>query len=129
MNFQRFEHVNQICRDLDRTQHFYQTLFPEWTVRAEGEHQGWRWRHLGDDHYYLALNQPPVGTVTDPATGHIDHIGLVIRDASAMQARLDQHQIPYEVYHSPETTLRLYVDDPDGTQVELVAYQPDYPLR
>jgi hypothetical protein len=26
-NFQRFEHINQLCQDLQATQQFYQTFF------------------------------------------------------------------------------------------------------
>ncbi|MDJ0694854.1 MAG: hypothetical protein QNJ49_04300 [Mastigocoleus sp. MO_167.B18] len=42
MNFHRFEHINQSCKNLDVTRQFYQTLFPECYVRAEGEEDGWK---------------------------------------------------------------------------------------
>lgn len=129
MNFHRFEHVNQSCRDLDTTRQFYQTLFPDWFVRAEGEDAGWRWMHFGDRQFYLALNQPPNSANITQSTGHLDHIGFVIADGAAMKTILDTHGIPYEVYQSPETKLRIYVHDPDGTQVELVEYQDNYALR
>lgn len=129
MNFYRFEHVNQSCKDLDATRQFYQILFPDWVVRAEGKEAGWRWMHFGDRQFYLALNQPPNSATVPPSTGHLDHIGFVITDGAAMQAVLDTHSIPYEIYRSPETKFRIYVHDPDGTQVELVEYQEDYALR
>ncbi|MDX2230936.1 MAG: bleomycin resistance protein [Leptolyngbyaceae cyanobacterium bins.349] len=129
MNFHRFEHINQCCRNLDATRQFYQTLFPEWFVRAEGNDQGWRWMHFGNEQFYLALNQPPNTDTVSSSTGHLDHIGFVITDGEAMTTLLDTHHIPYEIYHSPETKCRIYVIDPDGTQVELVQYAADYALR
>jgi len=128
MNFQRFEHINQLCKDINATQQFYQTLFPDWYVRAEGEDSGWRWMHLGNQQFYLALNQPPQSKHSD-STGHVDHIGFVIEDGEAMKALLEQHNIPYEIYHSPETKARIYVTDPDGTELEFVDYQADYALK
>ncbi|MEN9521048.1 MAG: hypothetical protein RLZZ381_3636 [Cyanobacteriota bacterium] len=55
MQFHRFEHVNQICQDLEETRQFYQTLFPNWEVRAEGEEDGWHWLHFGDRQFYKDL--------------------------------------------------------------------------
>lgn len=129
MNFYRFEHVNQSCKNLDATCQFYQILFPEWVVRAEGEEAGWRWMHFGNHQFYLALNQPPDTTNVTQSTGHLDHIGFVIADGAAMTTILDTHGIPYDIYRSPETKCRIYVHDPDGTQVELVEYQENYALR
>lgn len=129
MNFHRFEHINQSCKDLEATRQFYQTLFPEWTVRAEGEDAGWRWMHFGNHQFYLALNQPPNAASVSTSTGHLDHIGFVIADGEAMKQVLEVNGIEYEVYKSPETKVRIYVNDPDGTQVELVEYKNDYALK
>jgi catechol 2,3-dioxygenase-like lactoylglutathione lyase family enzyme len=129
MKFRRFEHINQTCQDLQKTRDFYETLFPDWQVRAQGEEDGWIWQHFGDHQFYLALNQPPAGTEVSPTTGHLEHIGFVIDDGAAMQLLLDAHNIEYVVFNSPETKYRIYVNDPDGTEVELVEYQNDYLLR
>lgn len=128
MNFHRFEHVNQICRDLEATRKFYQTLFPDWYVRAEGTVDGWKWMHFGNAQFYLALNQPPASEA-NPSTGHIDHVGFVIDDGDKMKAVLDANGIEYSTYNSPETRSRIYVSDPDGTEIELVDYQESYALR
>ncbi|MFQ3613653.1 MAG: VOC family protein [Cyanobacteriota bacterium] len=124
MSFRRFEHVNQACADLDVTRRFYQTLFPEWRIRAEGSGAGWHWIHLGDDQFYMALNQAEDPGRLSQSTGHVDHIGFVIEVGQAMQDLFQAHGIPYELYTSPETRFRLYIYDPDGTQIELVEYQP-----
>ncbi len=129
MQFHRFEHVNQICQDLEGTRQFYQTLFPNWEVRAEGEEDGWYWMHFGDRQFYLALNQPPDPSQFTKSTGHLDHIGFVIDDSEAMTALLDTKGIKYYTYKSPETKCRIYVSDPDGTELELVEYKDDYALK
>jgi len=46
-----------------------------------------------------------------------------------MTALLDTQGIEYVIFNSPETKYRIYVNDPDGTEVELVEYQDDYQLR
>ena len=56
MNLIRFEHINVSCKDINATKKFYQTLFPDWYVRAEGVFEGRRWMHLGNNQFYLALN-------------------------------------------------------------------------
>lgn len=129
MQFQRFEHINQTCRNLDETREFYQTLFPDWTIRAEGVEGGWHWQHFGDRQFYLALNQPPKNTEVTQSTGHLEHLGFVIEDGEAMKKLLDQQGIEYTVFKSPETKTRIYVNDPDGTEIELVDYEDTYELR
>jgi catechol 2,3-dioxygenase-like lactoylglutathione lyase family enzyme len=129
MKFHRFEHVNQLCQNLETTRQFYQTLFPDWYVRAEGTEDGWHWQHFGDRQFYLALNQPPNASEVTKSTGHVDHIGFVIDNSEAIKAVLDANGIKYYTYKSPETKSRIYVSDPDGTELELVEYEDDYDLK
>lgn len=131
MNFKRFEHVNLNCRDLDATRAFYQRLFPDWVVRAEGEANGIRWMHLGNPQFYLSLNETPEATRSHQTYSGIgiNHVGFVIDDSDAITALLQANGLNYYTYISPETRLRIYVDDPDGNEIELVEYNPDYPLK
>lgn len=130
MNFFRIEHVNKACQNLDATLQFYQTLFPEWFVRAENRSGGYRWVHFGNEQFYLSLYESPNAAQPVPLdTGNIDHVGLVIQDGEKMMALLDANRLEYFVEDSPETNYRIYVKDPDGTFLELVEYQPDYALR
>lgn len=47
-----------------------------------------------------------------------------------MQAILDRAGIPYEVSdEAPETAFRVYVNDPDGNEIELIEYAKTYALR
>ncbi|MCU0567270.1 MAG: VOC family protein [Oculatellaceae cyanobacterium Prado106] len=132
MNFNRFEHINLTVRDLEASQQFYQLLFPDWYVRAEGvDGEGDRWIHLGDDQFYLALSSAPQATRTQqPYEGiSINHVGFVVKDGEALRSLLEAHHLDYYTGEAPETRLRLYVSDPDGNEIELVEYQPSYALR
>ncbi|AUT02514.1 bleomycin resistance protein [Nostoc sp. CENA543] len=131
MNFTRFEHLNLACQDIDATMNFYQTLFPDWYVRAEGSNNGDRWIHFGNDQFYLALNNYPgqkrVHQIYEDIG--INHVGFVIPDGAAMQELLDKNGVEYYTMAAPETKYRIYVTDPDGNEIELVEYQPDYALK
>jgi catechol 2,3-dioxygenase-like lactoylglutathione lyase family enzyme len=131
MNFIRFEHINVSCKNLEATQKFYQTLFSDWYVRSEGVFQGRRWLHLGNNQFYLALNDE-----TDQERLHtpyesigINHVGFVIKDGEAMKKLLDAEGIEYYTMTATETKYRIYVNDPDGNEIELVEYNPEYPLK
>jgi catechol 2,3-dioxygenase-like lactoylglutathione lyase family enzyme len=131
MNFLRFEHINLSCQNLEASRQFYQTLFPDWFVRAEGEWQNERWMHFGNRQFYIALNE-----ATQTQRSHypyegigINHVGFVICDGEKMKAVLEMNGIDYCTMESPETKFRIYVNDPDGNEIELVEYQDDYELR
>ncbi|MBU7583772.1 MAG: VOC family protein [Nostoc sp. TH1S01] len=131
MNFTRFEHINLGCKDIEASQKFYQTLFPDWYVRAEGVHNGSRWLHFGNDQFYLALNDSPEQIRVHQLYENIgiNHIGFVINDGEVMQKLLEKAGIEYYTLTAPETKHRIYVNDPDGNEIELVEYQLDYALR
>ena len=131
MNFHRFEHLNLSCQNIAASQNFYQTLFPDWYVRAEGVYEGRRWMHFGNDQFYLALNHEP-----DQERVHkiyekigINHVGFVIKDGEAMEKLLEKEGIEYYTMTAPETKHRIYVSDPDGNEIELVEYNREYALR
>jgi catechol 2,3-dioxygenase-like lactoylglutathione lyase family enzyme len=129
MNFQRLEHINLSCCSLEASQQFYQTLFPDWVVREQGD----GWIHLGNNQFYISLFKEPSCTRRNYApydSVGFNHVGLVIQDGQAMQATLDQHKIPYQAPNdSPETTFRVYLNDPDGNEIELIEYSNTYALR
>lgn len=127
----RFEHVNLSCHDLEATKNFYQSIFPDWYVRIEGVSDGTRWLHLGDDRFYLGLTENPqqkrVHRIYEDIG--VNHIGLVITDGEAIKSRLQKSGIEYYTMTAAETKHRIYVTDPDGNEVELVEYEPNYALR
>ena len=130
MNMIRFEHINLSCKDIDATKNFYQTLFPDWYVRAEGVFNGDRWMHFGNNQFYLALNDDSEQErVHKPYESiGINHVGFVINDGEAMKQLLDANGIDYYTMTASETKHRIYVNDPDGNEIELVEYNPDYAL-
>jgi catechol 2,3-dioxygenase-like lactoylglutathione lyase family enzyme len=131
MQLIRFEHINVSCQDIEAAKNFYQTIFPDWYVRAEGTFNGRPWLHLGNDQFYVALN----GTPQQERVHHIyenigiNHIGFVIQDGEAMKNLLEKSGIEYYTLDAPETQHRIYVTDPDGNEIELVEYQLDYALK
>jgi catechol 2,3-dioxygenase-like lactoylglutathione lyase family enzyme len=128
MNFNRIEHINKACQNLDTTLQFYQILFPDWVIRAREELEDMRWLHFGNRQFYISLYQH--GAESTPLnTGNIDHIGLVIDNGEEMMALLATNGIEYVVEDSPETKYRIYIKDPDSTWLELVEYHADYALR
>ncbi|QSJ19429.1 VOC family protein [Nostoc sp. UHCC 0702] len=131
MNFTRFEHINLGCKDIDVAKKFYQTLFPDWYVRAEGVFNGDRWIHFGNDQFYLALNDGyEQERVHQPYESiGINHIGFVIKDGEAITKLLEAEGIEYYTMSAPETKHRIYVNDPDGNEIELVQYNPEYALK
>jgi catechol 2,3-dioxygenase-like lactoylglutathione lyase family enzyme len=131
LKFNRFEHLNLSCRNLEATKRFYQSVFPDWYVRAEGHNGDSRWMHLGSNQFYLALNDAPELQRIHEIYENIgiNHVGFAIADGEEMKAWLDKNGIDYYTMTSPETKHRIYVTDPDGNEVELVEYQEDYPLK
>jgi catechol 2,3-dioxygenase-like lactoylglutathione lyase family enzyme len=130
MDMIRFEHINLSCKNIDATKNFYQTLFPDWYVRAEGVFNGDRWIHFGNNQFYLALNDDSEQErVHKPYESiGINHVGFVIKDGEAMKELLDAKGIDYYTMTAAETKHRIYVNDPDGNEIELVEYNPDYAL-
>ncbi len=132
MQLQRFEHLNLSCKDIDVSQKFYQTLFPDWRIRSRGvTPEGLRWRHFGNDRVYIALNDATNGDRQQyPYEGvGLNHVGLVIDDGEELKNILKRHGIEYYVLESPETRHRIYVSDPDGNEIEFVEYTSEYPLK
>jgi catechol 2,3-dioxygenase-like lactoylglutathione lyase family enzyme len=131
MNLIRFEHINISCKNLEASQKFYQTLFPDWYVRAEGVFKGRNWIHLGNNQFYLALNGTPEQERVHQAYDHIgiNHFAFVIKDGDAMIKMLENQGIEYYTLTATETKQRIYVNDPDNNEIELVEYQPDYALK
>jgi catechol-2,3-dioxygenase len=125
----RFEHINLSTRNMKAMQEFYQILFPDWYIRAEGA----GWMHLGNNLFYISLFEEPEA----PQRTHqpyysigFNHIGFVVTDAVAIQQVLNDKQIKYEiVFDAPETKSRIYLFDPDGNELELVDYVDSYNLR
>jgi catechol 2,3-dioxygenase-like lactoylglutathione lyase family enzyme len=122
----KLEHVNLTVADLDRSVAFYQDLLG-WRTRWEGQGLMGRVAHVGDDETYLALFE---SAGSGPEAGSYDrvgfnHLGFVVDDLEDARARLRAagREITSEQSYDPGT--HLYFVDPDGYEVELVAYADD----
>jgi catechol 2,3-dioxygenase-like lactoylglutathione lyase family enzyme len=120
----RLEHVNLTVVDLDRTIAFYCDLL-DLSVRWKGPIDEKRMgAHVGDDNFYLALFEAtsPGSIEIDYGRPGVNHYGFVVDDLDAARARLQQlgATIQSEADYAPGR--RLYFLDPDGYEVELVAY-------
>lgn len=130
----RFEHANLVVTDIPATLEFIQTAIPTWRVRGQGQME-WhgkprRWLHVGDDDYYVTLNDDGEGTNRD-LTGHspgLAHLGFVVDDLDTVIERLEAggYQIDVEGADHPFRK-NVYFLDPAGFQFEFVQYLSEDP--
>ena len=118
------EHVNLTVSDLDRSIAFYSDLLDlhvRWKGPIDGDRLG---AHVGDDRFYLALFQ----ATTDGAVEHdylkpgINHFGFVVDDLDAARRRVEALGATVHLEADYDPGRRIYFLDPDGHEVELVAY-------
>ena len=138
----KIEHVNLFVTTIEPTLDFLQTAFPEWRVRGEGGGE-WagaprRWLHIGDDDFYLTLNDftPGVGARAGrqrerDSTGlGLAHIGFEVASLDAVAARLQK--AGYAPHHQGEShphRRNLYFLDNEGLEFEFVEYLSDVPAE
>lgn len=132
----RFEHANLVVADMATTLDFILTAFPRWRVRGHGDME-WhgkprRWLHVGDDDYYVTLNDDGEGENRD-LTGHapgLAHLGFVVDDLDGVIERLEAkgHQIHIEGARHPFRS-NVYFLDPAGFEFEFVQYLSDDPSQ
>ena len=130
----RFEHANLVVKDIDATLAFIQTAFPTWRIRGQGANT-WhgkprRWLHVGDDNYYVTLNDGAEGENRD-LSGHtpgLAHLGFVVDDADGVIKRLEAKgfQIALSGGEHPFRK-NVYFIDPAGIEFEFIEYLSDKP--
>lgn len=130
----RLEHANLVVEQIEPTLDFLLTAFPEWSVRGEGE-MTWngrprRWLHVGDEDYYLTLNDRADSASRD-LSGHsagLAHIGFVVDDVKSLVRRLTDkgYQIDVEGQDHPYRRT-FYFRDPAGFQFEFMQYLSEKP--
>ena len=120
------EHVNMTVSDLDRSVALVSDLFG-WHVRWRGEAKdGGETAHVGDESTYMALYKHPKQN-GDPVnsyrtTGGLNHIGVVVEDLDAVEARVKAAGLVPHMHADYEPGRRFYFDDHDGTEWEVVSY-------
>jgi len=130
----RFEHANLVVHDISKTLEFIQTAFPTWYIRNEGttvwEGKTRNWLHIGDEDYYLTLNDGAIGDNRD-LTGHsagLAHLGFVVDDVDPVIARLKEkgYEIHTRIGGHPFRE-NVYYIEPSGFEFEFVQYHSNQP--
>ncbi len=136
----RLEHANLLVKDIQPTLEFLLTAFSEWNVRGEGD-MTWgsgerstarHWLHVGDDDYYLTLNDSAVGDIRDVKgiQPGVAHLGFVVDDLQAVIDRLATKGFSVDITgrdHPFRST--VYYNDPAGFQFEFLQYTSDKPAE
>ncbi|WP_105901907.1 VOC family protein [Vibrio gangliei] len=128
------EHVNLVVSDAKAMVKFYQTAFPHWSIRSEGD-DDWNgkprhWLHLGDDYQYLAISDHGEGENRD-LDGHttgLAHFAYAVNNLDAVIQRLENagYTIAKPGTDNPFRK-NIYFVDPAGFEVEFVEYLSDIP--
>ena len=131
----RLEHINLSVHSLQPTQEFLLCAFPNWRVRGSGSNQ-WgdvkrNWIHLGDDDYYITLNDGAQGNIRDltSVTPGLAHTGFVVEDLDSLIERMSNQGFSVSIFGQPHPFRKtVYYTDPAGFQFEFIEYfseQPD----
>ena len=134
MNLPYIEHANVTVRDLDEVTTLLLQALPDWRVRGGGE-MGWfgktiRWRHVGTDVSYLALQDGGEGEHPDWKGSQVGmkHIGIVVPQLDAVLARLAAAGYVLDHWGGAHPWRRsAYVLAREGLQFEFVEYGSDDP--
>lgn len=125
----RLEHVNLVVKNIEATKKFLLTAFPHWEIRGGGQSEWYgyprKWVHIGDDDYYITLNDRAEGENRDlrGVTPGLAHVGFVVEDVDAVTNRLQKQG--YEIGtigadHPYRKT--VYFVEPEGFEFEFIQY-------
>ena len=123
----KLEHVNVTVSDPQKTADMLCRLFG-WHIRWEGSAKDNGYTiHVGSDDDYLAIYSK--GSSTAPAdhknydtAGGLNHIGVVVDDLKAAEARVVAEGFEPHSHADYEPGHRFYFDDADGIEFEVVSY-------
>lgn len=120
------EHVNMTVTDPDRTAAMLRELF-SWRIRWSGPSKAGGYTvHVGDAERYVALYSPrgDVEPMDDSLkrTGAVTHLGILVEDLDAAEARVLQHGIKTHSHQTYDPGSRFYFHDADGIEYEVVSY-------
>lgn len=128
------EHANITVPDIDSAIRFIKTVASDFRVKRDEKHiNGYRWVHIGNDHYYLALQEPHLdATPKDRRSPYrnygINHLAFVVDNIEEIESKLLENGYkrgigtPKEKYRK-----RAYFFDDAGLEWELVEYLSENP--
>ncbi len=132
----RLEHVNLVVTKIESTMSFLMAAFPTWRVRGEGEAEWYgmpnRWVHIGDDDFYITLNDFGKGAQRDLKTDQpgLAHIGFTVFSVDDVVSRLEAAGFAPKVWGVDHPHRRnVYFLDGEGLEFEFVEYLSDVPAE
>lgn len=119
------EHVNFTVTDPKETATRLCTLFG-WHIRWEGEaiNKGYT-VHVGSDTSYLAIysrGTPAAPSNSYETRGGLNHIGIVVDDLEAAEARIKAAGYETHSHAAYEPGRRFYFHDADDIEFEVISY-------
>ena len=132
----RLEHVNLVVKNIETTKEFLLTAFPQWRVRGSGSSEWYgkerNWAHIGDDDYYITLNEPAEGENRD-LRGHspgLAHIGFAVEDSDAVRDNLQNKGYEIATIAADHPYRKsIYFIDPEGFEFEFIQYLSENPAE
>lgn len=121
----RVGHVVLKVRDLDRSRRFYEALGLEFSGDVPGQMLFLR---AGDDHHTIAFLR--VGPdAPDPPRNSVGLLHVAFQMASedallALYRRLKQSGVEFSGFSDHVVSHSIYLEDPDGNEIEIYADQP-----
>ena len=120
------EHVNVTVKDPAATAAVLERLFG-WHIRWQGPAKNGGFTvHVGTKDQYVALYTPPKGlqAAVDPGLyqSGLNHIGLVVDDLDAAEARIRTAGYVPENHANYEPGRRFYFTEENGVEIEVVSY-------
>lgn len=129
MDNEYLEHANVTVRQLEPSTQFLLIALPGWRVRGEGRMEWFgkavRWRHVGNDAHYIALQDGGEGEGLHWQSDQVGvkHLGIVVPDLAVLIDRL--RAAGYEVDHPGGTHAHrrsVYYDADELVQIEFMQY-------
>ncbi|EAR52176.1 glyoxalase family protein [Oceanicola granulosus HTCC2516] len=122
----RLEHTNVTVPDPDASAAMLADLFG-WHVRWSGDAiSGGYSVHVGSDDSYVALyrgpESPRSGGSSYATLGGLNHIGIVVDDLDATEARVRARGYEPHSHADYEPGRRFYFREENGIEIEVVAY-------
>ena len=126
----QLEHVNITVSDPQKTAAMLIELFG-WRIRWEGsamEGAGYT-IHVGSDESYVAVYSGakpdqivPKGDASYQTRGGLNHLGVVVDDLGAVEAKLKKMGMNATSHADYEPGRRFYFHDADGVEIEVISY-------
>ncbi|MGR3837945.1 MAG: VOC family protein [Cognatishimia sp.] len=122
----KLEHVNITVADANASAEQLVKIFG-WRIRWQGASMDSGYTvHVGEDDSYVAYYSPQaaLGEAPEKYTqqGAINHIGVVVDDLAATEARVRAAGYQPHSHYDYEPGERFYFNGPDGVEFEVVSY-------